>query len=95
MRFERLDDSELAYDPTGRFWRPDFGLAAVPNNQVYLDLADPGVAKPALGLSAIAQQNGTPLPQIGQTHLAMVIMRAGGEAALSSSGHRACSVRAG
>lgn len=59
VQLERLDDSELAYGLIGRFWRPDFGLVTVPDGQAYLDFATPGVAKLALGFSAIVQQNGT------------------------------------
>ena len=58
LLLERLDDSELAYGLIGRFWRPDFGLVTVPDGRAYLDFAAPGVAKLALGFSAIAQDNG-------------------------------------
>lgn len=58
VRLERLDDSELAYGLVGRFWRPDFGLLSVADSQAYLDFATPGIAKLALGFSAVAQENG-------------------------------------
>lgn len=58
VMLERVDDGELAYGLIGRFWRPDFGLVDVPDSQTYPEFSPRGVAKLALGFSAIVQQNG-------------------------------------
>jgi hypothetical protein len=58
---ERRDGSHLAYGLVGRFWRPDFGLVAIKDGNAFLRFDTPGVAKLALGFSAIRQADGATL----------------------------------
>lgn len=59
--FTRLQrqDSQLVYGLAGRFWQSDYGLVSIADGAAFRDFDRPGIARLALGFSAIALDNGT------------------------------------
>lgn len=59
--FTRLDERpgrELVFGLVGQFWKPDFGLASIPDGAAFRAFDQPGFVKLALGFSATVQPAG-------------------------------------
>ncbi|MFD1296697.1 hypothetical protein ACFQ4Q_08610 [Lysobacter gummosus] len=59
VMLEKQDGAGLAYGLVGQFWRPDFGLIAIPDGDTFRHFNSSGIAKLILSFSATLQHDGT------------------------------------